>query len=87
MEDQPLRCNWLIPSDFNGVLRNYSIKVKHDGQLIHSGFSNGPSYKKKPDILMTEGQNYEVIVSAMTHAEGSPASTKVNFVVSGKWLA
>lgn len=84
MEEEPLKCSWLAPSEIHGIFRNYTIKVKLDGQLIHSGFTKRTIYKKKPDFVAIRGHNYDVIVSAMTHTEGSPASTKINFINTGE---
>ena len=84
MEKKPLKCSWFAPFKLNGVLQNYHINIEHGGKIIHSAYTRGTKYKERPDFVLTQEQNYTVIVSALTHAMGKSTKSRINFVYSGK---
>ena len=84
LEEEHFKCSWLAPTALNGALRYYKIQVKLGDQLIYSDVSRNVNYKKRLDLHLAKGENYEVVVSVMTHSEGLPSSTKMNFINSGE---
>ena len=58
--------------------------MKLGDQLIYSDVSRNVNYKKRLDLHLAKGENYEVVVSVMTHSKGLPSFTKINFINSGE---
>ena len=84
LNGETFNCSWLPPADLHGDHCNYSIKVRVDGRLAHSGSTASANYILRRGFIAVRGRNYEVTVRTKTQPEGVPASTKINFINSGE---
>lgn len=75
---------WHSPENFDGEIRHYNLKIFHNGQTIYGKNTNDPYISLQGDLILDAP--HTVIVTAVAHVEGQPASTNISFHNIGEGL-